>query len=776
MLLRRSTHGACAAPRRDGNALRTHTESSGGRDDAAFVRVADREYGVANDSNGHPGARTRIPGKRALGTRTAVRLMPSAATVGESRTVMTAWVGIAASVVAVTLIIIGPGHWPALAGALLLACVPVGAAVMCWVDCGDGFAQAGLTLVLSLAVTAIASALMIWLVRWHPSGLLAALPAVSIVSCAVRLYVRRGTWNVAWRAPVMNRDLLLQLTLLFAGLGAWAYGVSQVRRQTIGFFGLLASANVWFYLGLAALLAGGLFELSRSVPRIWLLTTYLAALIVAIYAPVPILYGIPEYAWVYKHIGIAQALGHYGRVTDPSNIYQQWPALFAAVASVSGLARIGPLSYAAWGPLTFELADALLLLGVFRLLGANRRVTFLALFLYEGLIAWVGQDYLSPQAFGYLLWLGIVTILMRWLLAPPAVHTRRGVLARARAPFLVQLPVPHGSTRAQRALAWTLIAIIYFAIVAAHQLTPYMAITGIGALVLLGVVRRGWLLLLMLATIAGGYLALHYSLIAQQYGGLFSGGDVFENASGVDVFHHGAEAITADIVRALAGCMWLLALVAIVHWRRALGRVSTIAALAFSPFVLVFMQAYGGEAIYRVFLFSAPWCALLIADLLVELRAKLWQGLAVSTCFVALAAGLQGLYGPVAVYTFTKAELAASLWLYSHAAPGSMFVLADDNFPRLETANYNSYVLHIMPAGPQLPEISLDEVNGVEAWIDSFGNHSVYVVFSSSMAAYATYFNSPRDYAQLATAVQSTPGWSVVFRNADTTIYRVYVQ
>ena len=223
MLLRRSTHGACAAPRRDGNALRTHTESSGGRDDAAFVRVADREYGVANDSNGHPGARTRIPGKRALGTRTAVRLMPSAATVGVA-TVMTAWVGIAASVVAVTLIIIGPGHWPALAGALLLACVPVGAAVMCWVDCGDGFAQAGLTLVLSLAVTAIASALMIWLVRWHPSGLLAALPAVSIVSCAVRLYVRRGTWNVAWRAPVMNRDLLLQLTLLFAGLGAWHTG------------------------------------------------------------------------------------------------------------------------------------------------------------------------------------------------------------------------------------------------------------------------------------------------------------------------------------------------------------------------------------------------------------------------------------------------------------------------------------------------------------------------------------------------------------------------
>jgi hypothetical protein len=776
MLRRKSTRSACAAPRSEGNAVRTHTGSSGGRNDAAFVRVADREYGVANDSNGRPGTGTYVLGERALGTQTAGHLIPSVAAVGESRTVMTAWAGIAASVVAVTLILVGPGHGPALAGALLLACVPVGAAVMCWVDCGDGFAQAGLTLVLSLAATAIASALMIWLATWHPSGLLAVFPAVSTVSCAVRLHVRRGTWNVAWSTPAVNRDLLLHLTLLFVGLGAWAYGVSQVRRQAIGSFGLLASANVWFYFGLATLLAGGLFELSRSVPRIWLLTTYLVALIVAIYAPVPILYGIPEYAWVYKHIGIAQTLGHYGHVTDSSNIYQQWPALFAAVASVSGLARIGPLSYAAWGPLTFELADALLLLGVFQLLGANRRVTFLALFLYEGLIAWVGQDYLSPQAFGYLLWLGIVTILIRWLLAPLAVHARRGMLARARAPFLVQLPVPYGSTRAQQALATTLIAIIYFAIVAAHQLTPYMAIAGVGALVLLGIVRRGWQILLMLATIAGGYLALHYNLIDQQFGGLFSGADVFQNASGVNVYHHGAEAITADIVRALAGCMWLLALVAIVHRRQALGPVSTIAGLAFSPFAIVFLQAYGGEAIYRVFLFSAPWCALLIAGLLVELRATLWQRLTVvSTCSFALAAGLQGLYGPVAAYSFTRAELAASLWLYGHAAPGSMFALADDNFPKLETANYNSYILRIIPAGPQLPETSLDNVNRVKAWIDSFGYQSVYVVFSSSMAANATYFDSPSDYAQLASAVKSTPEWSVVYRNADTTIYRVHV-
>ena len=82
-----------------------------------------------------------------------------------------------------------------------------------------------------------------------------------------------------------------------------------------------------------------------------------------------------------------------------------------------------------------------------------------------------------------------------------------------------------------RAVAVTLVAVIYAAIVAAHQLTPYMVLAGVGALTVLDLLRPRWLLAL-LAAIAGGYLALHYSLIAQQFGGLFSGGNPLANAGG----------------------------------------------------------------------------------------------------------------------------------------------------------------------------------------------------------------------------------------------------
>jgi len=106
-----------------------------------------------------------------------------------TRTGLTAWAAIAASVAAVALLV-APGRGPNLAGAFLLACVPVGAAVMCWLDSGEGVVQAGLTLVISLAATAIVSAVMIWLTAWQPRALF-AFAAVGVVSGAARL-VRGG--------------------------------------------------------------------------------------------------------------------------------------------------------------------------------------------------------------------------------------------------------------------------------------------------------------------------------------------------------------------------------------------------------------------------------------------------------------------------------------------------------------------------------------------------------------------------------------------------------
>jgi hypothetical protein len=230
------------------------------------------------------------------------------------------------------------------------------------------------------------------------------------------------------------------------------------------------------------------------------------------------------------------------------------------------------------------------------------------------------------------------------------------------------------------------------------------------------------------------------------------------------------------MVRGLAACMWLGSIVAIAFQRRSLGKVAMVAALAFSPFVILVGQNYGGEAIYRVYLFSAPWCAFLIASALAKMRVSVWHRLVtISASSLALAAGLQGLYGPLIVDGFTRPELSASLWLYSHAKPDSAIILAADNFPTHEVANYNLYDVEEMPSDPQLGATWLNEANVSEVynWIRSLGESPAYVVFSRSMANYASYYAAPRGYTQLESEVRDSPGWILIYQDAQTTIYRL---
>jgi hypothetical protein len=199
------------------------------------------------------------------------------------------------------------------------------------------------------------------------------------------------------------------------------------------------------------------------------------------------------------------------------------------------------------------------------------------------------------------------------------------------------------------------------------------------------------------------------------------------------------------------------------------------AVLAFAPFAILLGQSYGGEAIYRVFLFSAPWCAFLIAGALLSLRRVALRRAAVATVAAAtLLAGLQGLYGPVAVNTFTHAELAASTWLFSHAPHGSSIVLAAEDFPALQTADYADYDVLPLPSDPLMGEAWLDAADEktLDRWVAGLDAQPAFLVLSRAMTEYADYYGFPRHLDGLRADLAMSPRWTAVHRNADVVIYR----
>jgi hypothetical protein len=98
----------------------------------------------------------------------------------------TACFGLVCAPLAVVLLVI-PEPWARLPGAFLLACVPPGAMIMCWLDSGDGVAQACLTLLTSLSCLALSGAIMIWASAWHPKVALYGFAVAAVLSCGTRL-------------------------------------------------------------------------------------------------------------------------------------------------------------------------------------------------------------------------------------------------------------------------------------------------------------------------------------------------------------------------------------------------------------------------------------------------------------------------------------------------------------------------------------------------------------------------------------------------------------
>jgi hypothetical protein len=397
--------------------------------------------------------------------------------------------------------------------------------------------------------------------------------------------------------------------------------------------------------------------------------------------------------------------------------------------------------------------------------------------MFEALAAWVGQDYLSPQAFAFVLWLAIILVTLRWLTPAQFAHTKRrlrllGDLRTYLSRGMADRPAP---TTLQRRLAISSVTVMFAVIVAAHQLTPIIALSSIAALTAIGFVRPRWLLL-ALVIIAAGFILSRYHLISSEYGGLFSGGNVVSNASGeVPTWYSGGQALAAQAVRIVALVMWGWTLLLVgLSWRNP-GRVIVPAILAFVPFCILLGQSYGGEAIYRVFLFSAPWCAYLIASSLINLR---WSTLRNVLCGVVpalfLVASLIGLWGPAAVNAFVPTELNASEYLYHHAHPGSVFILADQDFPGLETASYESFDLQMLPADPLIGEdwMNAGNISEVNAWVEALSKTDRFLVVSQSMANYAAYYGYPNNFEHLTREIQTSPSWTTWYRNDDVTIYR----
>jgi len=559
----------------------------------------------------------------------------------------------------------------------------------------------------------------------------------------------------------------------------WLLSLRHVDLDRMGDLGLLQVLPALYWAAVLLLTVGFTVALYlRGVGRAWL-AAYVLGLIAVIHATPAVLYANMRYAWAWKHVAVINAMiRHNGPVPDagPLAIYNQWPGFFnlnGLFLRATGLHS--PLGYAAWTP---PVANALLLgplLLLYRSVSRERTLVWGGAWIFY-CCSWVGQDYFSPQAFAFLLYVVLLAMVFREL--PPARGNPEAAddLA-ADAPAADRVAV-RGWTAARLAPLLLIEAVI----ISSHQLTPLMLITALAALSLPRANRRVTLPLL------GGALAMELLwglTVARPYiaGNLknFSAALLSPDTNAVSGFAGLSSAAPGQVVvdwadRALSAAVLLLALLSFL--RRRWVRRTGLPLVALSPIPLLAANSYGGEMLFRVYLFALPATAFLAAALVLRPRPRPdLRLLGALGLLLALLCGLfLGYDSKEEMNRFTTGEVDAARYVTGTAPVGAVLVALTDNVPGI----YEHYEDHpLVQLGQQGREaVALlvhDPLAGLRQALSATPPGTpAYLVLTRAQAAecYLTGILPADTMARLEAAVAGRPGFTTVYRNPDAVVYR----
>lgn len=644
---------------------------------------------------------------------------------------------------------------------------------------------AALVLLLSLSWSTLAATACAYARLTQPVmlfGLIALPGTVGGLITASRSAVRFRR-PAGWAPGPGRKPEALACAVYAAAASSMLIAFLRLDRAAISEWGLLPALGPAFVAGVVAVIAVVVASAVTRRPA-WVSALGVGLVIGAFTLPPALAAGRLLGGWNYKHLGVVDLISSGGALSDRTDLFQSWPGFFAAAADVDQLSGAQDITYANQAALLFlAVAAVAVWTATVRLLPGRRDVAAVAV-LILAVTQWAGQLYYSPQSLGWTMSILLIAVLLPSLPPPqgeihsrlprPVRHVlswlRRGGPLEARAqtdPFVVAVA-----------------ALGALGVIVTHQLSPWMALFQLGALVVAGwSTREIRLVMLLLAGGTLGWLLIHHAALGHIL--LFSGFKLANVRGRVAGATSPPQELASQAARLIALVVWGGALlVALLSLRRP-GRVAVLLALAFAPFLLVFAQDYGGEAIYRVWLFSSPWCAVLLAERLLALRRRRLAlvpviSLACAAAFMGSATATN--FGMYRVVNMPADEVAASEWYYSSSPPGSVLVLASASFPERGSAGYATHnPLHILNEpnlsddptrmGDRLDSRSASELaRYARGW-----GPSVYLAVAQTMKQESLYYNLflPGALDRLVTRLRASDEWQLVYENPDVVIFRV---
>jgi hypothetical protein len=470
--------------------------------------------------------------------------------------------------------------------------------------------------------------------------------------------------RVSNAAPAFLAPAFLAPALLTGvSTALWVASLRPINLDAIGQAGLITTLGPLSFVALGLLIIAFCWALQAPVLRPRVLLVQVLALTGMLHGLASAVEPIPRFVTAWLHAGFVDVIARTGHVLPHIDGRFNWPGLFAASAMLSDIAgRADETWLLRWAPLVFNLLYLLPFSLIIRSAVTNERARWVAMWLFV-LGGWIGQDYFSPQAFGYFLFLVILAVMLRYFDRNPiaaADARQRGVLVGA-------------------------VLLMFCAITVSHPLTPFFVLA---ATTVLALTRRTTLRTLPILLVV--ILGIWFSYGAVDYWS----GHLQELVSQVGAIN---QAVQSNVVSRLQGdagrlivqgarlgltaAVGLLAGIGFLRRRPPRWHDWNIALLAVTPFPLLVLQSYGGELLLRAVLFALPFLAMLgalaffpeVEDRQPSRRAVV----AIAGVSLLLVPGfLLARYGNERFERITPGELTAMEFIYTHAEPGDRIVTA----------------------------------------------------------------------------------------------------
>ena len=455
--------------------------------------------------------------------------------------------------------------------------------------------------------------------------------------------------------PARTGMRLLPPALCAVAVALQAFFLKPVDPGTLGSFGLIAALSPAVLLALVVLTAAFVLEVRSARPRTWLLFLACVLAVVGMYGLPSLTEPLARLPVAWLHAGWTDYIGAHGEVLHGFDARFSWPAFFAFAAWLTNLAGIGHASaLLAWAPPVLTGLSAIGVHAVATAVLGRGRVPWLAAWTFL-CVNWVEQDYFSPQGLAFLLYLGALAGVFRWLRTDG-----------------------QGASKHRLAAAFAVVLLI-LALAPAHQVTPFALAAVMGVLTVTGRLRTPWLLavailapMTWLVLGASDYWVGHLHVLTGGIGDL--SGAVQENVQARVAGDPGRLAVLGFRF----GLLGLVGVLAAAGWwglRTPRGRPVVLAVATVAPAGLVALQSYGGEMLLRSYLYSLPLlCTLAGAGferLLTAARGRRPAAAAVIAVLGAASVLLVGARGGNDGYVaFRESDRAVVAEAYRIARPG----------------------------------------------------------------------------------------------------------